>query len=368
MKNPIPRSIWTVEEPERWVEIIDQRWLPHKRVVNQLTTSHHCYRAILDMEVRGAPLIGTTAAFGMYFALLECKNAGLGFEEFAAKASHLRSSRPTAVNLMWAVDEMLKFIQPNFNNADVLNATWQKAHELMEEDATLCRRIGEHGVALIEEVFKQNGGKTVNILTHCNAGSLACTEWGTATSPIYQAHLKGIPVHVWVDETRPRNQGANLTAWELNEAGVPHSLIVDNAGGHLMQHGQVDLVFVGADRVTRNGDAANKIGTYLKALAANDNNVPFYVCLPSTTIDWELNDGIAQIEIEERSQDEVRYIQGKVDNEVKSVLICPEGTPAFNLGFDVTPARLITGIITERGITNATEQGLRSQFPEKQAV
>lgn len=348
-----------------YVQIIDQRFLPHETRKVDLRSCEDCEHAIREMLVRGAPLIGVTAAFGIYLATIDEPEKGRGRQEHLAEmAAFLKASRPTAVNLAWAVDEMLSHLK-EVDDHTLSAKAWNKACELMEEDAGLCKRIGEFGLPLIQEIAKRKAGEPVNILTHCNAGSLACVEWGTATSPIYQAHLSGIPVHVWVDETRPRNQGAHLTAWELGEAGVPHTLVVDNAGGHLMQHGMVDLVLTGADRVSRNGDAANKIGTYLKALAAYDNKVPFYVCLPSSTLDWNIADGVKEIEIEERTPDEVRFVQGSDGGSTKQVLICPEDTPAYNVGFDVTPARLITGIITDKGICEASEKGLCALYEKE---
>lgn len=362
MKNPIPRSIWVKEGSESCIQIVDQRFLPHERRVNDLASTADCERAIRDMEVRGAPLIGITAAFGMWFAGLEAMGKSDPISDIRQQATFLKKSRPTAVNLMWAVDQQMQLVKSSEWSDQLPHALFENACRLMEEDAAVCKSIGEYGVKLIEAIAAKKPDGVVNILTHCNAGSLAVIEWGTATAPIYQAHLKGIKVHVWVDETRPRNQGANLTAWELGQAGVLHTLIVDNAGGHLMQHDQVDLVFVGTDRVTKTGDVANKIGTYLKALAAKDNEVPFYVCLPSSTIDWEIADGLNEIEIEVRSDDEVRYMQGKDGDRITQVLICPEDTKGHNLGFDVTPARLVTGLITERGICEASEEGLAALF------
>jgi methylthioribose-1-phosphate isomerase len=274
----------------------------------------------------------------------------------------LRASRPTAVNLFWALDRMRDSLD---NSSDFLGDSLVQANSIVTDDIETCRMIGVHGLPLIEEIAKKKSGESVNILTHCNAGMLGCVQWGTITSPIYQAHLNGIKVHVWVDETRPRNQGSNLTAYELTRHGIPHTLIVDNAGGHLMQHGMVDLVIVGTDRTTRNGDVANKIGTYLKALSAKDNNIPFYVALPSTTLDMNIRNGLTEIPIEERDQNEVKYITGlRADGTMDSVLICPETTPASNYGFDVTPARLVTGLITERGVCDANEEGILSLFPE----
>jgi methylthioribose-1-phosphate isomerase len=355
------RTIWTTED--RYVEVIDQRKLPHLYETVELKTYKDAEVAIKDMTVRGAPLIGATAAYGIYLAvreLIEKELAGTFLDE---AFSALRASRPTAVNLFWALDRMRNALDNCDGN--FLDTAWNTANQLVEEDVETCRLIGVHGLPFIEALAEKNKGDVVNILTHCNAGMLGCIEWGTITSPIYQAVQKGIKVHVWVDETRPRNQGSNLTAYELTRHNVPHTLIVDNAGGHLMQHGMVDMVIVGTDRTTRNGDVANKIGTYLKALAANDNNIPFYVALPSTTLDMSIRDGLNEIPIEERNQDEVRYMIGKNSSGViDSVLICPETTNASNYGFDVTPARLVTKLITERGVCDASEEGLLSLFPE----
>ena len=355
------RTIWTTED--RYVEVIDQRKLPHLYETVVLRTYRDAEVAIKDMTVRGAPLIGATAAYGIYLAVRELIEKELEGTFLDEAFSALRASRPTAVNLFWALDRMrnaLDNCQGNF-----LDTAWNTANQLVEEDVETCRLIGVHGLPFIEALAEKKKGDVVNILTHCNAGMLGCIEWGTITSPIYQAVQKGIKVHVWVDETRPRNQGSNLTAYELTRHNVPHTLIVDNAGGHLMQHGMVDMVIVGTDRTTRNGDVANKIGTYLKALAANDNNIPLYVALPSTTLDMTIRDGLSEIPIEERNQDEVRYMIGKNSaGAIDSVLICPETTPASNYGFDVTPARLVTKLITERGVCDASEEGLLSLFPE----
>lgn len=349
------RTIWPTAD--NYVEVIDQRKLPHEWVVVKLVSYKDAERAIKDMIVRGAPLIGATAAYGVYLAAREGANME---EAFTA----LRASRPTAVNLFWALDRMKKALA---DADDLVQTAWEEAGRIVEDDVETCRMIGVHGLPIIEEISKRKNGETVNILTHCNAGMLGCIEWGTITSPIYQAMEKGISVHVWVDETRPRNQGANLTAYELTRHGVPHTLIVDNQGGHLMQHGMVDMCIVGTDRTTRNGDVANKIGTYLKALAANDNNIPFYVALPSTTLDWTIRDGLKEIPIEQRNQDEVRYVVGKskATGNIDEVLICPETTNASNYGFDVTPARLVTALITERGVCAASEEGLLELFPEE---
>lgn len=356
------RTIWPTED--KFVEVIDQRKLPHEFVVVKLLTYKDAEIAIKEMTVRGAPLIGATAAYGIYLAVREMLEKELDPSFLDQAFSDLRASRPTAVNLFWALDKMLNALDSSEN---FLETAWEMAAQIVEEDVETCRMIGVHGLPLIEEISKRKNGETVNILTHCNAGMLGCVEWGTITSPIYQAIQKGIKVHVWVDETRPRNQGSNLTCYELTRHEVPHTLIVDNAGGHLMQHGMVDMVIVGTDRTTRQGDVANKIGTYLKALAAKDNDIPFYVALPSTTLDWTINDGLKEIPIEERNQDEVKYMIGKsnVSGKIESILICPETTNASNYGFDVTPSKFITKLITERGICDANEAGLLSLFPEK---
>lgn len=355
------RTIWTTSD--NYVEVIDQRQLPHEFVVRKLITYRDAVEAIQQMIVRGAPLIGATAAYGVYLAIREMTEKKYN-QTFLEKAFvELQASRPTAVNLFWSLTKMKDAL--NGVEDDLINRSWETAGTIVEEDVETCRMIGLHGLSLIEAISKQKNGATVNILTHCNAGMLGCIEWGTITSPIYHAIQKGIKLHVWVDETRPRNQGANLTAYELTRHGVPHTLIVDNAGGHLMQHGLVDMVMVGTDRTTRQGDVANKIGTYLKALAAKDNNIPFYVALPSTTLDMKIHDGIKEIPIEERDQNEVRYVNGKnKSGRIESVLICPETTQASNYGFDVTPARLITKLITERGICDASEDALTKLFPE----
>ncbi len=354
------RTIWTTED--RFVEIIDQRKLPHSLEIMKLLTYKDAEIAIKSMTVRGAPLIGATAAYGIYLAVREMIENERDGDFLDQAFSDLRASRPTAVNLFWALNKMRSALD---NSADFLSTSWDMAAQIVEEDIEICRMIGVHGLPIIEEIASKKMNEPVQILTHCNAGMLGCIEWGTVTSPIYQAHNKGIKVHVWVDETRPRNQGSNLTAYELTKHGIPHTLIVDNAGGHLMQHGMVDLVLVGTDRTTRNGDVANKIGTYLKALAANDNKVPFYVALPSTTLDMTIRDGLTEITIEERDQNEVKYITGKrSDGQIDSVLICPETTSASNYGFDVTPSKYITALITERGVCPANEMGIVTLFPE----
>jgi methylthioribose-1-phosphate isomerase len=355
------QSIWYSEQNET-VSIIDQRHLPHRLVIERIGSLEQMCAAIREMHLRGAPLIGVAAAYGMYLACSRGADAGpTGDLEEAAGA--LLATRPTAVNLAWAVERQLEALREIGGSGRRTAAALATAREIEAEDIERCRRIGGHGVTLIEEIHKKKRD-TVNVLTHCNAGWLACVRHGTATAPIYEAHRRGVPVHVWVDETRPRNQGARLTAWELAQAGIAHTVIVDNAGGHLMQHGRVDLVIVGSDRTTRTGDVANKIGTYLKALAARDNGIPFYVALPSSTIDWELRDGIAEIPIEERNPEEVGFMTGalKGSGEIGEIRILPEESPAANIAFDITPARLVTGLITERGICGATEEGIASLF------
>jgi len=358
------RTIWLKPDDRATVQIIDQRKLPHNYVIADLQTYRDGMFAISEMLVRGAPLIGATAAWSMYLAALECSSSDKPLEFLAKAAGEIGSTRPTAINLQWALDRVMQCAQ-EATRADDLVATLRAEAELIcDEDIAISRGIGEHGLSIIEEISKRKSGDTVNILTHCNAGALATVNWGTATAPIYFAHQKGLKVHVWVDETRPRNQGSQLTAWELAENGVPHTLIVDNAGGHLMQHGKVDLCITGTDRTTRSGDVANKIGTYLKALAAHDNGIPFYVALPSTTIDWSISDGIADIPIEERDPREVTHIVGKVDGEVREVNTVASNTRISNFAFDVTPARLVTGLITEAGVCSASEEGLTELFPE----
>ena len=364
------RTIWMADDG--WsVEIIDQTRLPHDFTVATLRTCADAAAAIRTMQVRGAPLIGATAAYGMCLAVRDdASDAAIdrAYDELLA-------TRPTAVNLRWALDEMRGVLR-NVARGERAAAAYQRAAQICDEDVAICRAIGEHGAAVISDAWhaKQDtaaddDGARVNVLTHCNAGWLATVDWGTALAPIYVAHDDGIPIHVWVDETRPRNQGAALTAWELGRHGVPHTVIADNAGGHLMQHGQVDLCITGTDRTTAAGDVCNKIGTYLKALAAHDNGVPFYVGLPGPTIDWTIADGLAQIPIEERGAGEVTHISGRVaDGSVTEVQLTPDGSAAANFAFDVTPARLITGLITERGLCAASAEGLAGLYPERAAA
>lgn len=358
------RPIW-LESDLNVVKIIDQRHLPHEFVIADLETVDDVITAIKEMYVRGAPLIGVTAAYGVYLAVLNSPVNTVGDDYLSEECTRLKAARPTAVNLAWAVDKVLSEVLKTDNASEKIGMARREAQKIAEAEAENCRKIGEHGLSLIHEISCKKQGHTVNLLTHCNAGWLACIEYGTATAPIYAAFNNRIDIHVWVDETRPLNQGARLTAWELGKHGVKHTVITDNAGGHLMQHGLVDMVIVGTDRTTFTGDVANKIGTYLKALAARDNNIPFYVALPSSTFDWEIKDGIKEIPIEERDPDEIRYVQGLDRGTIRSVLIPPKGSPAANFAFDVTPARLVTGFITERGICKASEKDILSLFPEK---
>ena len=347
------RTIWF---ENNIAKIIDQTKLPHQFVIKDLKTVKDSINAIKTMEVRGAPLIGVTAAYGLVLSINE--NNDLSF--LKQSSEQLINSRPTAINLKWAVDRMMKKLS-GVNNKDILNIALEEAKAIAEEDVNFCKNIGLNGLKIIEEIANKKKD-TVNILTHCNAGWLATIDWGTATSPIYHAHQKGIKVHVWVDETRPRNQGANLTSYELNEEGIPNTIIADNTGGILMQRGQVDMCIVGTDRTLSNGDVCNKIGTYLKALAAKDNNVPFYVALPSSTIDWKIKDH-KEIPIEERNSEELSHVEGlDKDNKLQKVLIYPQKSKAMNLAFDVTPAKYVTRLITEKGVCEASEQGLKELF------
>lgn len=361
-KNKPLRPIW-LEDVEDSVKIIDQRFLPHQFVVIDLKNVDDAIFAIKEMCVRGAPLIGVTAAYGVYLAALSLSNKPAGDDFITGECLRLKAARPTAVNLAWAAERVLHKVISASGIQNKIESARNEAGKIAEEEVDNCRNIGFHGLEIIEEISRRKAGNTVNILTHCNAGWLACIEYGTATAPIYAAYDKDLDIHVWVDETRPLNQGARLTAWELGQHGVNHTVITDNAGGHLMQHGMVDLVIVGSDRTTSTGDVANKIGTYLKALSAKDNGIPFYVALPSSTFDWNLSDGVKEIPIETRDPDEVRYVQGLDINVIRRVLIPPSGSRAANYAFDVTPSRLVTGYITERGICNAA--GIRKLFPEK---
>ena len=347
------RTIWF---DNNTVKIIDQTKLPHQFIIKDLKTSKDAINAIKTMEVRGAPLIGATAAYGLVLSIIEKNDLS-----FLKKTSEdLIASRPTAINLKWAIDRMMKKLL-GVNSNEILKIALEEAKAIVEEDVNFCKNIGTNGLKIIEEIYNKKKS-TINILTHCNAGWLATIDWGTATSPIYHAHQKGIKVHVWVDETRPRNQGANLTSYELNEEGIPNTIIADNTGGILMQRGQVDMCIVGTDRTLSNGDVCNKIGTYLKALAAKDNNVPFYVALPSSTIDWKIKDH-KEIPIEERNSEELSHVEGlDKDNKLQKVLIYPQKSKAMNLAFDVTPAKYVTGLITEKGVCEASEQGLKGLF------
>ena len=354
------RTVW-VDESDGWsVRVIDQTKLPWSLEFLRLATLRQAAHAISSMQIRGAPLIGAVAAYGMALAMREDPST----DALERAAAQLAATRPTAINLRWAIDRMLTRLR-NTVAGQRAAAAYAEAAALAEEDVARNATIGQHGHALIQQAADTKPGQPVNVLTHCNAGWLATVDWGTALAPIYTAHDAGLPVHVWVDETRPRNQGAALTAWELGKHGVPHTVISDNAGGHLMQHGRVDLAIVGADRITRTGDAANKIGTYLKALAAYDNRIPFWVAAPSSTIDWTVSDGIAEIPIEEREASEVTTVTGRgLDGVVTTVRVVPTGSPAANPAFDVTPARLLSGLITERGTCDASPAGLAALFPE----
>ncbi len=353
IENKAYRTIWF---EDNLVKIIDQTKLPHQFKIKELKTVKDSINAIKTMEVRGAPLIGATAAYGLVLSIIE-KN-DLSF--LKRSSENLITSRPTAINLKWAVERMMKKLS-GVNDKDILKIALDEATAIVEEDVSFCKNIGLNGLKIIEEISNKKKD-TVNILTHCNAGWLATIDWGTATSPIYHAHQKGIKVHVWVDETRPRNQGANLTSYELNEEGIPNTVITDNAGGILMQRGQVDMCIVGTDRTLSNGDVCNKIGTYLKALAAKDNNVPFYVALPSSTIDWNIKDH-KKIPIEERNPEELSHVEGiDKNNEVTKVRIYPKKSKSMNLAFDVTPAKYVTGLVTEKGICEASEKGLKGLF------
>jgi methylthioribose-1-phosphate isomerase len=359
------RTIWPDPQNPKHICIIDQRQLPHKFVIETLTREDQVIEAIRDMHVRGAGLIGATAGFGMYLASVHAPETG--FSNYVQDYSErLDNSRPTARNLKWAIDRVVSAMDQVQDIDEKRTVAFTTACAIADEDADFCKKIGEHGVELIREISQRKNGAPVNILTHCNAGWLAFVDHGSATAPMYAARDAGIPLHIWVDETRPWNQGARLTAWELQQEGIDNTLICDNTGGHLMQNGMVDLVIVGTDRTTHTGDVANKIGTYLKALAASDNNIPFYVALPSSTFDWKLDNGM-EIPIEKRSGEEITTISGKDEHgEIQTVVLTADGTKAANYSFDVTPARLITGLITERGVVNAAEKDIHQLYPERE--
>ncbi len=364
VQNTHYRTIWPDPDNSKRVCIIDQRHLPHQFVIEKLTTPKQTIEAIKDMHVRGAGLIGATAGFGMYLAAVTAQSSNID-KQLIQAGEQLNASRPTAKNLSWAVDRVQKAVSRKKESSEKIEEAFHTACLIADEDADFCKKIGEHGVSVIEQISQRKNGAPVNILTHCNAGWLAFVDYGSATAPIYAARDRNIDLHVWVDETRPWNQGAKLTAWELEQEGIANTLITDNAGGHLMQRGDVDLVIVGTDRTTHTGDVANKIGTYLKALAAKDNDIPFYVALPSSTFDWQLDNG-ADIPIEERSGDEILRVSGLTNNgDVMEVLVGTETTRAANYSFDVTPARLITGLITERGIVRPEKKAIHGLFPEK---
>ena len=364
VNGKVYRTIWVAADGKS-VEIIDQTLLPHQFAIVTLRTLDEAAHAIKSMQVRGAPLIGAAAAYGLCLAIA----ADASDEALDRAYNVLLATRPTAINLRWALDDMRGRLRNQARDLRV-TAAYERAAEICEEDIAINSAIGDHGMKIFRDIAERKGSATLNVLTHCNAGWLAAVDWGTALAPIYKAHDSGLPVHVWVDDTRPRNQGMNLTAWELGQHGVKHTVIADNVGGHLMQHGMVDLAIVGTDRTTASGDVCNKIGTYLKALAAKDNGVPFYVALPSPTIDWTLHDGVKDIPIEQRDGAELSHISGRLpDGKVVQIDISPPGSAMANFAFDVTPAYLVTGLITERGVCDASADGLRSLFPERaQAV
>ena len=364
------RTIWLKPGNDRVVQLIDQRFLPHQFAIEDVSTVAQMATAIREMHVRGAGLIGASAGYGMYLATIEAgRTASISAEEFdgqlADAAEQLKATRPTAVNLTWAIERVRAglAVKQALAVQEKVKLALCIAKQIAAEDEENCRMIGQHGLSLIEQIARRKNGQPVNVLTHCNAGWLAFVDYGSALAPVYAAHDRGLPVHVWVDETRPRSQGSKLTAWELGQHGVPHTIIADSAGGHLMQHGEVDLVIVGSDRTTCTGDVANKIGTYLKALAAQDNGVPFYVALPSSSFDWTIRDG-SEIPIEERGAEELKCAEGWRDGQTVEVRVAPEASPAANYGFDVTPRRLVTGLITERGVCKADEKSILELFPE----
>ena len=359
------QSIWVNKDDQSSIQIIDQRYLPFELKICTLKSPEDVIRAISDMQVRGAPLIGVTAAFGIHLAAMKEKKSSHIQNYLTKYANQLKSTRPTAINLGMAVDYMLVAIKDIKQSEQIVARSFSTAQSFLDNEINACREIGKHGLEIIENIYSENGGKPVQIMTHCNAGWLATVDYGTAMAPIYLAHDRGLPVNVWVDETRPRNQGARLTAWELGQHGVPHTIITDNTGGHIMQQGMVDLLITGSDRTALNGDTANKIGTYLKALAAYDNQIPFYVALPSSSIDWKLPEGIGHIPVEERGTEEVHFAEGlTTSGKIESVRLSPKNSNALNYGFDITPSRLITGLITEKGICGATKKEILSIFPE----
>ena len=358
------RTIWRKPDDERAVQLIDQRFLPHDFVIEEVRSVEQMATAIREMHVRGAGLIGASAGYGMYLAALEAAQRDSFDEHMTRAAAQLSATRPTAVNLSWAIERQLQNIAAGRTADEKVALALRTADLIADEDAEHCRIIGQHGLALIRQIAETKRNKAVNVLTHCNAGWLAFVDYGSATAPIYAAHDSDLPLHVWVTETRPRNQGSKLTAWELGQHGVPHTVIADSAAGHLMQRSEVDLVIVGTDRTTYTGDVANKIGTYLKALAAKANDVPFYVALPSSSIDWKMRDGLKEIPIEQRGAEEVKNADGWRDGQQIAVRIAPDESPAANYGFDVTPRELVTGLITERGVCEANEKSIRSLFPE----
>lgn len=359
-------TIWTDPVNERIIRVIDQRCLPFRFEIKEISTSDEMAGAIADMVVRGAPLIGAAGAYGVYLAVIENEGKPAYRDMVIKSADRLKSARPTAVNLEYAVNRVLTEVLKCMDYAAAVEAARNEAGLICREEKEASRLIGEHGWRIIKDISDRKQNQIVNILTHCNAGWLACIDYGTALAPVYKAFGEGIRLHVWVDETRPRNQGARLTAWELGQQGVPHTIITDNTGGHLMQHGMVDMVITGSDRTTANGDVANKSGTYLKALAAADNHIPFYAALPLSTIDLRLHDGLTEIPIETRSQDEVRYIDGLLNGRIENLLLTPESSPALNIAFDVTPSRLVTALITEKGICKPDRESILALFSKRQ--
>jgi methylthioribose-1-phosphate isomerase len=358
------RTIWLKPEDQRVVQLIDQRFLPHDFVIEEIRSVDRMGAAIREMHVRGAGLIGASAGYGMYLAAIEAASQASFDEHMARAAAQLAATRPTAVNLSWAVERQLRHVAAGKTVEEKMALALHNAELIADEDAEHCRMIGQHGLGLIRQIAEKKSRKAVNVLTHCNAGWLAFVDFGSATGPIYAAHDAGLPLHVWVTETRPRNQGSKLTAWELGQHGVTHTLVADSAAGHLMQRGEVDLVIVGSDRTTYTGDVANKIGTYLEAVAARANNIPFYVALPSSSIDWQMRDGLKEIPIEERDVDEIKFADGWFEGQQITVRIAPDESPAANYGFDVTPGHLVTGLITERGMCEANEESICALFPE----